>query len=137
MSALDFIFQLPFSWRQRRAMETRTAITRDAFVNAAARTPFEAEVAAEVWQRLRHEAVTDDFRPLPSDNLGELYGIAEEELDEDLILSLISQFGVRVPHQNVIDAFGPVETAEDVVRFISYLRDGLSCRVDHAEINGA
>lgn len=125
MGMLTWLLQLPFSRRQRIAMKLRGEVSLEGFLNDISGSPFEREVALSVWHYLRSESVEPDFKPLADDSLIHLYGIAEEELDEDLILSLLSKHGIPIPDPETITAFGPVSTPRDVVRFLPHLKGDL------------
>ncbi|HEX8258479.1 MAG TPA: hypothetical protein VF589_12685 [Allosphingosinicella sp.] len=122
MGMLSWLLQLPFSRRQRIAMKLRGEVSLESFLNDISESPFEREVALSLWHHLRSQSVEPDFKPSPGDSLIHIYGIAEEELDEDLILSLLSKHGIPIPDPESITSFGPVSTPRDVVRFLAHLK---------------
>jgi hypothetical protein len=100
-------------------MKNRGPRTKASFIEQIADSEFECSVAAEVWNILRGRSDIPDFEPSPDDDLCYLYGIAEEDLDEDIILFLLNLFEVPVPPIPEVDAFGPVNTPKDIVKLIS------------------
>src|SRR3954451_21323817 len=126
MRLVMHLFAIPFGWRQRKAMASRANVSQEDFISALARNPFEREVAELLWLPLRDQASVPDFRPLPDDSLEKMYGIAEEELDEDILLSLMDRFRIAVPGTNQVKEFGAVESPRDVMRFIAFAREQAS-----------
>jgi acyl-homoserine lactone acylase PvdQ len=94
-----------FYSRQQKLIRLRGEVTAQSF-SAMFTDERERMVARMVWDHLRREAVVPDFRPHPDDRLLTVYGIAEEELDEDLILQVLRDLGAPTPRQASADAFG-------------------------------
>jgi hypothetical protein len=80
------------------------------------------DAAIAVWSRLRDWRYDENFTPYPKDSLGSVYGIAEEEKDEDLILSILKELDVPIPSQEAINDFGEVETPLQIARFVAFCR---------------
>jgi len=121
-SILDKLRYFPFSSRQRRAMQGRAGFERDAFVEDIASGAFEREIAEELWDHLMEFVCVDAFQPHPDDELGYVYGIDEEELDEDLLLKLLTDHGIPIPSAEQVRPFGPVSTPRKAVKFLSACR---------------
>jgi hypothetical protein len=111
------ILQWPFAQRQKRLMRSRTGHTPTAFVDVAD----DDDIAKAVLDALEGEAVLESFVPHPDDDLLEVYGIADEDLD-DLVLKLLKKCDCRIPVPDETRDMEPVRTAGDLVRFISEMR---------------
>jgi hypothetical protein len=118
---LDLV-QFPFRRRQKAARKERDGVTRKGFVEQLAAAPAEKRAAGLLWDLLVEAAVVDDFRPLPDDGLLELYGLAEEELDEDLILPILQAMELPPPCPATLSEIGEVKTPRDVMRLIRAAR---------------
>ena len=77
------------------------------------------DAAIAVWEELKDSTHGNGFTPAPSDSLSSLFGIAEEELDEDLILAILQKLNVPIPDQEFVSAFGVVDTPLQVARFVA------------------
>lgn len=133
MRALDFVIQLPFSWRQRQARRLRDDITREQFIAALAQDDFEARAAALLWDKLVEAAMIEDFRPLPDDDFLRLYGLAEEDLDEDIILEILIGLGIGVPPPGVAGEAGPIGSPRDLLRLVRLARSNTAGRCPSKE----
>jgi len=51
-----------------------------------------------------------------------VFGIAEEELDEDLILDVFSILELATPSEPELKAFGVIDTATDIARLVALTR---------------
>jgi hypothetical protein len=102
--------------------EGRVALSKSKFIDAISRLGGDAEAADILYSKLQDWIYAEDFTAYPEDNLGSVFGIAEEELDEDLILDIINELGLAVPTQAQMREFGPVETALDVARLAAFIR---------------
>jgi hypothetical protein len=96
------------------------------------RPQFVAEIVANggderaagfVWDALAAEWTVEDFTPYPTDSLGRVFGIAEEELDEDLIVRILSEQGLPLPPAEVIQRFGEIDSPERVAQFVRVCRE--------------
>ena len=116
---LDKVLQAPFLARQERLIRNRRDSSRAEFISSFSAR--ETDLAAHVWQALRVEAVVPDFRPDPRDDLCEVYGLAEGDLD-DFVLDLLNAFNCRVPDPTETAGMRPVRTVADVVSFASRFR---------------
>jgi hypothetical protein len=73
-------------------------------------------------RRLKEWTVVPDFTPYPGDSSGSVFGIAEEELDEDLILSMLRELAVPIPTKAQVSAFGPVDTPLRIAQLVALCR---------------
>src|SRR5688572_24881227 len=121
-SVLLDLVQFPFRRRQKAARKERHEVTRIDFVDQLAATPAERQAADLLWDLLVETAVVEDFRPLPDDSLPKLYGLAEEDLDEDVILSIVQAMNLSPPSPASLHEIGTMETPRDVMRLIRAAR---------------
>lgn len=119
---IEKVFGVPFSWRQRRLARNRTALNREQFVERITREGGDRAAAGALWTRLKDWTYSDDFTPYPSDDLQAVYGIAEEELDEDLILALLRELNVDPPNPEFLRDFGAVRTPFQVALLVARCR---------------
>lgn len=116
---------MPFRLRQKRLAKEREPLTESDFVASIANAGGDPEAARLVHQELQGWLYAEGFTPYPSDDLERIYGIAEEELDEDLILGVFKQIGLQPPNSEAVKVFGKVQTPLDVARFVKVARTGL------------
>ena len=118
MAGLKFLLELPLVLRQRRLSSERAQMTRDQFVHETASTELGKLAAAHLWDKLFALKVHGDFTPYPSDSLLNVYGLAEDDLDVDIIMDVLKRLNCAVPDQATVDAIGAINTPADVVRFV-------------------
>lgn len=121
-----FSFAMPFNMRQRRLAAARTPMSREEFIEQVASTEIGKAAAAMFWEKLHEDnwicsEISDVFSPHPDDNLQKVYGIAEEELDEDIILEFIQKLDIEVPSKEVVNKIYPIETPRDLIKFIEVI----------------
>jgi len=119
LPTIKFFLEMPFSLRQRRLSSIRSAITKDEFISMLTSTPSASTIAGMLWDKLNDVKVHDDFTPYPDDDLSQVYGLSDEDLDEDVILFILHSVKREVPSKEAIARFGPVRTPRDIVRFIA------------------
>lgn len=119
MEVLD-ILQFPIRGRQKRARRDREGVTKEAFVSALGQHDQTKKAASLLWDLLAEAAVVPDFRPLPDDKLRWMYGLAEEDLDEDIILRIFQELKLTVPSADAIEATGEIRTPRDVIKLVSH-----------------
>lgn len=112
------VLQWPFAQRQRRLMRSRAGHSPAAFVEA---FPDDEDIAKAALQALEGEAVLESFVPHPDDELLEVYGLADDDLDE-LVLGLLTTCDCRIPAPDETRKMEPVRTARDLVWFVSAMR---------------
>lgn len=118
MKALDFVVQWPFSQRQRHALRSRNGITREDFVTELASGETEASAAGLLWDRLVEAAVIPNFTPSPDDDFLYIYGLADEDLDDDLIAAIFSDLGLALPSAAEIQPIGNIATPRDFMKLV-------------------
>ncbi|MGE5833238.1 MAG: hypothetical protein ACM4AI_02040 [Acidobacteriota bacterium] len=118
----NFLFRLPFSLRQRHLARDRKALTETEFVRRIMDQGGDPDAAISAWGRLRDWGYEEGFTPYPEDSLGSVFGITEEEKDEDLVLSILKELDVPVPSQETINGFGKVETLLQIAKFVAFCR---------------
>jgi hypothetical protein len=120
-SMIQRILDWPFRGRQQRAMKAREGYSKDDFREHLSNAGGDTEVIEEVWTILKDHAI-DGFKPKPEDNLQYIYGLAEEDLDEDVILRLLQAYSCRIPSESELASMKPVDTVQDLVLFVSGLK---------------
>lgn len=119
---LKNLLGLPFSSRQRRLAQKRQALSETEFVQRIADQGGDALAAAALWSRLKDWTYVNDFTPYPTDRLGSVFGIAEEELDEDLILGILRELNVPTPSNEFLSEFGVIDTPIRVAQLVALCR---------------
>jgi len=110
MPALLDILNFPWRRRQKLARKNRNGVTKEDFVAALAADPEERRAASLLWDLLVEAAVIEDFRPLPDDDFLRLYGLAEEDLEEDIILKVLEAAARAVPPPATVRELGEIST---------------------------
>lgn len=118
MESLKSLFEMPFSARQRRLAASRPPLSKDDFIAKIASDDRGRGAAALLWDKLNAAKVREELSPYPDDDLLRVYGLADEDLDEDIILAIIRDVGVPVPDREMLASFGQVSTPSDIVRLI-------------------
>jgi len=121
----------PFRKRQERLMLNRAHANRDIFIDHA-NDDFERCVAIKLWDHLRGWAIPN-FQPQIDDDLLKVYGIAEEELDEDILINYMKIFEISVPSKSSVYNFGPINTPLGIIRFLSMARNEEKARNDSGD----
>jgi hypothetical protein len=101
-------------------MQERTSHSRAEFTSE---FPGTEDIAQHVWTVLRANAVVDDFRIDPNDELLYVFGLADDDLDE-LVLNLLRDCGCRIPSPAETAGLPPVRTVSDLIGFLSKMRSG-------------
>lgn len=118
MFKLKLILGRPLLVRQRDLASGRSPMTKEHFIEAVSSTDLGEAAANFLWEKLSELVVYDGFTPHPDDDLLKVYGLAEEDLDEDVILEIIRVTASNVPDQEALAQFGPVNTPSDIIRLI-------------------
>lgn len=126
MSVLGFLLAFPVSYRQRVLAKQRPPMSKAQFVESIKETGGDAGVAAVVWDAIVDFGIEPGFSLYPDDDLLKTIGMAEEDLDEDVITATCQSLGRRVPTQDLVDRFGRVDTIRDVVQLIGQCPIGSS-----------
>jgi hypothetical protein len=117
------VIQFPFRQRQNAVHKERMNITKSFFVEELAQSDLERHAAAKLWDLLVEAAVVEEFRPLPNDNFLRLYGLADEDLDDDIILPVLHSIGLD-PDPQIVASVGTVESPIDVMKLIRAIQSG-------------
>lgn len=121
-SFLQTVLALPFSRRQKRLASSRPALDEVEFTNRIVDAEGDRESATIIYRKLCDWVYAQGFTPYPDDNLVRIYGMAEEELDEDMILAVLDQLRVPPPNAEQLKRFGLVETPMKVAQLVSFAR---------------
>ena len=113
---------LPFSFRQQRLARKRRPMDESEFVQSIASDGGDDEAARLLYRALLDWVYVDGFSPRPADKLSVVYGIAEEELDEDLIRNIFQQLELNLPKFETIKEFGKIDTPVQIAQLIRYVR---------------
>lgn len=119
---IRFIFGLPFSLRQKRLAATRPHIDKEQFISLMTKEGADQQVAGKIWDALVADRIDENFAPYPDDSLGRIYGIAEEELDQDLIARILKELNIPIPDYDFTHRFGVVDSPRRVAEFIGECR---------------
>jgi hypothetical protein len=78
-------------------------------------------ISGLVYDHFQKLGVWKGFMPMPSDTLEGTYKIADGDIDDNL-KEILQELGYEMPHSGILSEwFAPVETLEDVVRFLSWV----------------
>ena len=119
---LKSLFYLPFIARQKHLASSRISLPKDSFVNEIVQGGGDENAAILIHDHLQDWIYIESFTPYPKDKLSTVFGIAEEELDEDLILFILNRLNLPIPMPESIIDFGPIDTPIEIARFISFIR---------------
>lgn len=125
-SFIQKILAFPFSYRQKSLSKTRPPLSKSAFVFSIGQHGGDLEAAEIIYTKLQDWVYHEEFTPYPDDSLGSVFGIAEEELDEDLILDIFRRLGISTPSEEEVVTFGAIDTAADVSRLVALARRSTS-----------
>lgn len=120
-SLVQRIVDWPFRGRQLRAMKARKIYTKNNFQEQLSDAGGDSEVIEEVWAILTDHAI-DGFKPKPEDNLQYIFGLAEEDLDEDVVMKLLETYSCRIPSESELASMRSIDTVKDLVMFVSALK---------------
>lgn len=111
----------PLHSRQKDLAESRDAWTEHEFLDYFAESGVAHGITRAVWEALGQEADPEGFTPRPTDNLLQVYGLADDDLD-DLILAVLERCGCRVPPPSETEKMDPVLTVADMVIFVAAMK---------------
>ena len=118
MPSIKFLLEWPLSARQLGLASSRQPIIRERFVAELASTETGKAAADLLWDKLNDAKVCDEFVPYPDDDLLWTYGLADEDLDDDIILAILVAVTANIPDEPFLKRFGPVDTPRDIIRLI-------------------
>lgn len=121
-SILQKILAFPFWSRQRALAKIRPPLSESDFVDLIDHSGGDRGAAAMIYSKLQDWVCHEGFTPYPNDSLGSVFGIAEEELDEDLILDVFVRLGLSMPPAREVTAFGAVDTATGIAQLVALAR---------------
>jgi hypothetical protein len=114
----------PFTLRQKRLAQQRKPFDEREFIEEIANSHGDPAAAALLWAHLQDWVYAKGFTPYPTDDLGAVFGIAEEELDEDLVLGMFQSLNVPLPSKEFLEGFGPVTTPLSLAKLVTLCREG-------------
>jgi len=94
------------------------------FIRDIAATGGDSRAAEMVWDALLAGGLEAGFTPYPDDSLARIYGIAEEELEVDLVARIFKEIGLPLPDSAAAKTFGTVDSPRRLVQFVSRCRSG-------------
>jgi hypothetical protein len=109
---------MPLARRQQQLTASRPALTELDFVNQTASNEMGRVAAGLLWKKLAERKFCDEFCPYPSDDLLRVYGLAEEDLDMDVIREIMKAVNCQIPDRETLRAIGPINTPRDVIRLV-------------------
>jgi hypothetical protein len=121
-SFIQSILALPFSKRQKRLLARRAALSSGDFIRQICAARGDKAAAEIIYAKLQDWIFVEGFTPYPNDSLCSIFGIAEEELDEDIILDILNQLNLLIPSPDLVAGFGPIDTPAEIARLISESR---------------
>jgi hypothetical protein len=119
---LQRLLALPFSARQRKLAQARTAIDVDAFVKLIGENGGDRAAAGFLWNLLSDSVFAKGFTPYPQDSFEVVYGLADEDKDDDVIRAAFEHLSISLPDKNTINAFGKIDSALSVAKFVALCR---------------
>jgi hypothetical protein len=122
VSTIQKLLMLPITLRQRRLARARQRLTASEFVQRIVDQGGDEAAAVILWNHLEDWCVADGFTPHPSDNLGWVFGLGAEELDEDLILRMLEDLHVPIPTWEFLEEFGVIDTPLRVAQLVARCR---------------
>jgi len=83
------------------------------------------EITRSLWNHLRNDhAFVEDFRPLPQDDLAEVYAIGPEEVRDDLVDTITEELYLDISRFDFAGFdFATLRTPLDVALFLMGLAD--------------
>ena len=115
------LLEWPLRHRQLKLMKNRSSYSKTQFIKDFDNCDAEREVAAKVSDALIKEVAVSEFKPKPEDSLLEVFGLADEDLD-DVVLDILTKCDCRIPSNSEIETMLPVNTVADLVKFVTLLK---------------
>lgn len=112
----------PFRSRQQKRIQVQGDYSKERFVDYFVSKNISENISLVVWDLFTQEVCVDGFMPMPSDNIIELYGIADEEL-EDLLAEVMQACKRKLPNEKELEAMSPIVTINDLVVFASGIEE--------------
>lgn len=118
LDRLKSLVERPFSASQKRLMMDRSHYSKEEFLQ---QFPNDMAIASHGWDALVQEAVIEGFKPKTTDNLLQVFGLVDDDLDE-LALKLLTDCGCRIPTPSETLKMQPIQTVGDLIHFILQMR---------------
>lgn len=122
LSGTQFLLALPYSARQRKIGGERPRLSEDEFIHLVGASGGDRDAALAILEYLRDWIYVNGFTPYPNDSLSHTFGIAEEELDEDLILGVMEKSGLSIVDAEKLPLAGKVDTPMQVAILIAEMK---------------
>jgi len=116
------VLAFPLSGRQSTLSKNRSPLSKFDFIDSIIQSGGDQEAAEMVHSKLQDWIYYEGFTPYPDDSLSSVFGIAEEELDEDLILDIFMKLSLSTPSQQEVTTFGPIDTPTGVAQLVALAR---------------
>lgn len=112
----------PWAWRQRRLAASRVSLSQVEFLTLIEERGGDPEAGSLIWTHLHEWGLEKRFTPHPEDNFTCVFGIAEEELEMDLIADILTRLELPLPTTALLKEFAAVDTPLQVARLVSEMR---------------
>ena len=116
------VLAFPLSGRQSTLSKNRSPLSKFDFIDSIIQSGGDQEAAEMVHSKLQDWIYYEGFTAYPDDSLSSVFGIAEEELDEDLILDIFMKLSLSTPSQQEVTTFGPIDTPTGVAQLVALAR---------------
>jgi hypothetical protein len=123
-----------FSWAiHLRRLKRHEGTTRTEFNEYFQQFTVRSETPGAVYDHFQKLGVYKGFMPRPSDTLEGTYKIVGEDV-EDNLEDILRRLGYQMPHSGIMAEWvAPIETLEDVVRFMDWVATKQSQQVPGGE----
>lgn len=108
----------PFLGRQRKLAEQRTSYSKDQFLQYFDDLDVDRNVVSDIWDELSPWICHDSFKPMPDDNLAEVFGIVDDDVD-DFVLDILKKHLYEIPPPSVTLKMPVIATVADIVRTVA------------------
>ncbi len=106
------------SWNQKKLKQERQGENFTTFMNHFSAEEISEDICFQVYSYLQDSDIKfHDFPIHPTDDLGKVYGISEEDIDES-VLEIARNCSCQISSINNIREMNSVRTVEDLVRFL-------------------
>lgn len=112
----------PWSVRQRQLAGARPPLGDHEFVTEIAERGGDPDAAFLILAHLKDWGLEQGFSPYPDDDLERVYGIAEEELEADLLSAILKRLSLPLPTTANLTRFGPVQTPAQIAQLVAQIR---------------
>lgn len=114
---LSYIVAMNFL-KQRSQLDylTRLKYDLETFINHFSEQGISENLSNNVYHYLQKIMNRSDFRPMPTDDLHRIYGLAEEDLEETVV-ELAQECGCSLPTSENVSGM-PIDTVEHLVQLL-------------------